>query len=71
MILSCLSYIKVYLKNKQNPKSEKEKKERKKDADRTIMKLISYYSVTGLDLWGVLVATGVVCIIYCTLVGTI
>lgn len=26
--------------------------------------------VTGLDLWGVLVATGVVCIIYCTLVGT-
>ena len=26
-------------------------------------------SVTGLDLWGVLVATGVVCIIYCTLVS--
>lgn len=24
--------------------------------------------VTGLDLWGVLVATGAVCIIYCTLV---
>lgn len=46
-------------------------KKKKKDADRTIMKLISYYSVTGLDLWGVLVATGVVCIIYCTLVGTI
>uniref|UniRef100_A0A3P8QW48 Solute carrier family 5 member 8 n=1 Tax=Astatotilapia calliptera TaxID=8154 RepID=A0A3P8QW48_ASTCA len=37
--------------------------------NRTIMKLISYYSVTGLDLWGVLVATGVVCIIYCTLGG--
>lgn len=28
------------------------------------------HPVTGLDLWGVLVATGVVCIIYCTLVGT-
>uniref|UniRef100_A0A8C1QM74 Sodium-coupled monocarboxylate transporter 1 n=2 Tax=Cyprinus carpio TaxID=7962 RepID=A0A8C1QM74_CYPCA len=26
-------------------------------------------SFTGLDLWGVLVATGVVCIIYCTLGG--
>ncbi|XP_041945428.1 sodium-coupled monocarboxylate transporter 1 isoform X1 [Alosa alosa] len=25
--------------------------------------------ITGLDLWGVLVATGVVCIIYCTLGG--
>lgn len=48
-----------------------QKLKKKKDADRTIMKLISYYSVTGLDLWGVLVATGVVCIIYCTLVGTI
>lgn len=30
-----------------------------------------YHSVTGLDLWGVLVATGAVCIIYCTLVGTV
>lgn len=28
-------------------------------------------AVTGLDLWGVLVATGVVCIIYCTLVRDI
>uniref|UniRef100_A0A3Q1JY00 Solute carrier family 5 member 8 n=1 Tax=Anabas testudineus TaxID=64144 RepID=A0A3Q1JY00_ANATE len=27
------------------------------------------FSVTGLDLWGVLVATGAVCIIYCTLGG--
>uniref|UniRef100_A0A673ZUM3 Solute carrier family 5 member 8, like n=1 Tax=Salmo trutta TaxID=8032 RepID=A0A673ZUM3_SALTR len=26
-------------------------------------------SVTGMDLWGVLVATGVVCILYCTLGG--
>uniref|UniRef100_A0A669CJA7 Solute carrier family 5 member 8, like n=1 Tax=Oreochromis niloticus TaxID=8128 RepID=A0A669CJA7_ORENI len=34
-----------------------------------VQTLISYYSVTGLDLWGVLVATGVVCIIYCTLGG--
>uniref|UniRef100_A0A672RL75 Sodium-coupled monocarboxylate transporter 1-like n=1 Tax=Sinocyclocheilus grahami TaxID=75366 RepID=A0A672RL75_SINGR len=29
----------------------------------------SRVAVTGLDLWGVLVATGVVCIIYCTLGG--
>lgn len=27
--------------------------------------------VTGLDLWGVLVATGLVCILYCSLVSTI
>ena len=26
-------------------------------------------SVTGLNLWGVLVVTGAVCIVYCTLVG--
>lgn len=32
--------------------------------------LFFYHSVTGLDLWGVLVATGAVCIVYCTLVGT-
>lgn len=30
----------------------------------------SLFSVTGLDLWGVLVATGAVCIVYCTLVST-
>lgn len=28
------------------------------------------HSVTNLDLWGVLVATGAVCIIYCTLVSS-
>uniref|UniRef100_A0A3Q2X9B4 Solute carrier family 5 member 8, like n=1 Tax=Hippocampus comes TaxID=109280 RepID=A0A3Q2X9B4_HIPCM len=30
---------------------------------------ISDYLVTGMDLWGVLVATGAVCIVYCTLGG--
>uniref|UniRef100_A0A3Q2QV79 Solute carrier family 5 member 8, like n=1 Tax=Fundulus heteroclitus TaxID=8078 RepID=A0A3Q2QV79_FUNHE len=34
-----------------------------------IMESFSDCTVTGLDLWGVLVATGVVCIIYCTLGG--
>uniref|UniRef100_A0A7N8YIH1 Solute carrier family 5 member 8, like n=1 Tax=Mastacembelus armatus TaxID=205130 RepID=A0A7N8YIH1_9TELE len=34
-----------------------------------IMKFVSDFPVTGLDLWGVLVATGVVCIFYCTLGG--
>lgn len=34
------------------------------------MELLLLLSVTGLNLWGVLVATGAVCIIYCTLVGT-
>lgn len=35
-----------------------------------MMETFFYHSVTGLNLWGVLVATGAVCIVYCTLVGT-
>uniref|UniRef100_A0AAY4CZB5 Sodium-coupled monocarboxylate transporter 1 n=1 Tax=Denticeps clupeoides TaxID=299321 RepID=A0AAY4CZB5_9TELE len=35
----------------------------------TVSNTQNYTIITGLDLWGVLVATGTVCIIYCTLGG--